>query len=132
MRKTILSLCLLTVYSVSVAQKMLTVSDAVLKQRTTLAPEKLSQLTWMGTSSSYAYIDIKDNSPVLYTADAKTNLAKPLITLTELNTLFKTKNLKEVKDFPALKWNSATICVIEKENKLVTLDLAAKSISSVA
>ena len=43
MRQLYLSLFVIAVFSIS-AQKMLTVSDAVLKQRSTLAPSKLQQI----------------------------------------------------------------------------------------
>ena len=131
MRKTILFLYMTSVCAFSYAQKMLTVSDAVLKQRNTLAPEKLNQLSWMGSTNYYAYIDMKDNISTLFTSDAKINQSKAMLTITELNALLKGKNLKETKDFPYIKWTSATVGTFEKENKLVTLDLAAKTISSV-
>jgi dipeptidyl-peptidase-4 len=130
MRKTIPILALLIVFFSLDAQKMLTVSDAVLKQRTTLAPEKLLQLSWMGSTTSYAYIDNKENIPTLFTADAKTNQPKVVMTLPEFNTLLKGKGLKEAKEFPLLKWSTANLCAFEKEGKLITVDITAKSITS--
>lgn len=121
----------MSVCAFNYAQKMLTVSDAVLKQRNTLAPEKLNQLSWMGSTNYYAYIDMKDNISTLFTSDAKLNQPKVTLTITELNALLKEKNLKDAKDFPYIKWVSAAVGTFEKENKLVTLDLTAKTISSV-
>lgn len=95
MRKTIFTLALVISLVQVNAQKMLTVSEAVLKQRTTLAPEKLSQLAWMGSTNSYAWVDNKDNTPALFSAEAKINQAKQLITLAEFNALLKGKGWKE-------------------------------------
>jgi dipeptidyl-peptidase-4 len=127
MLKTIFTLVLAGSLIQLSAQKMLTVSDAVLKQRSTLAPEKLQQLAWMGSTNSYAWVQNKDS---LFTAEVKTNQPKLLMTTAELNTLLKGKGLKEEKEFPTLKWSSASLCSFEKDGKLLSMDVLAKTITS--
>lgn len=56
MRKAILSL-LMTVAITGLAQKELTLEDAVLKQRSDLAPKLLKDLQWIGSSNTYSYRD---------------------------------------------------------------------------
>ena len=88
MRQLYLSLFVIAVFSIS-AQKMLTVSDAVLKQRSTLAPAKLQQINWIPASNNFFYVDSKDKVTNLFISDAKTGNAQTAQTILELNQILK-------------------------------------------
>ena len=55
----LLSLALCLVQAVA-QQKLLSIEDAVLKQRTTLAPERLSQLQWIPNTPIFSYVGKKN------------------------------------------------------------------------
>lgn len=122
MRKILLIATFASISIFSSAQKMLTVSDAVVKQRTTLAPDKLNQLQWVGKTNTYVYTDLKNGSPVLISGDAKTNKQKELITINDFNTLLKSHSMKEVKDFPFFRWTSEVEASFEKDGKQISFD----------
>jgi hypothetical protein len=82
---------------------MLTVSDAVLKQRNVLAPAKLQQINWIPASNSFFYVDTKDKVSNLFIGDAKTGNAKATQTIIELNQVLKSNSVDTLKDFPATK-----------------------------
>src|SRR5574343_321055 len=52
--------------------KMLTVEEAVLKQRTILGPERLAQLSWIPGSNSYAWIVKTNGRECIMRTDATT------------------------------------------------------------
>ncbi|MFM7015855.1 MAG: hypothetical protein ACKOX3_05940, partial [Bacteroidota bacterium] len=57
MRAAIIALFVF-ITTVSFAQKKnLTLDEAVLQQRTTLAPKRLAQLQWVANTDSYSYTD---------------------------------------------------------------------------
>ena len=112
------------------AQKLLTVSDAVLKQRNILAPSRLQQLAWIPNSSEYAYIDLKDGVSIIYRGNAKNNQQETLLNLNEFNEQLKSQGIKEVKDFPQLKFINKTSFSFEKENNKLTFDVNLKKITS--
>jgi dipeptidyl-peptidase-4 len=110
------------------AQKMLTVSDAVLKQRNLLAPSKLQQLSWISGTSDYVYVDTKEKVTSLNKGNVKNSKIESVLTLDELNVQLKNNDLKEVKDFPIMNFTSASQFTFEKENKTIVFDLITKTI----
>ena len=55
---------LISVGSVQAQLQKLTMEDAVLRQRTTLAPKRLLQLQWIPGSASYSFVDTKNSAEV--------------------------------------------------------------------
>ena len=88
--------------------KMLTVSDAVMKQRTTLAPERLSLLQWIPNSSLFSYIGKKNNSDVLINQDAQSLNKDTVLNMETFNAawlnLYPTE--KKMNRFPFITWIS--------------------------
>ena len=129
MRQLFLSLFVIAVFSIS-AQKMLTVSDAVLKQRSTLAPAKLQQINWIPASNNFFYVDSKDKVTNLFISDAKTGNAQTAQTILELNQILKSNAIDTIKDFPLLKFTSLNTFTFQLKDKLYTYDLTSKKLSS--
>lgn len=110
------------------AQKSLTVVDAVLKQRNVLAPARLQQLNWIANTLDYSYIDSKDNVSAIFIGNAKTNKPEQVLTLIEFNQVLQTEGMKEMKDFPALKFTSSSTFSFDKDNNNFVFDLKQKKI----
>jgi dipeptidyl-peptidase-4 len=116
----------------SMAQtQLLTMEDAIIKQKTTLAPAKLAQLMWVKGTSDFSYVDKKDSTAVLILGTAENNKEplKTLLTLKELNDALGQSNLKSVKIFPQIQWKNSSQFTFETEKKLVAYNLKSKLIT---
>ena len=45
--------------------KLLTIEDAISKQKTTLAPARLKQLQWIKDADQFSFLDKKENQDIL-------------------------------------------------------------------
>ena len=70
---------------VSAQQKLLTVEDAVMKQRTTLGPARLAGLAWVPQSNKFTYIGKKDGKDCVVMQDAITLNRDTVLTLAKYN-----------------------------------------------
>ncbi len=88
--------------------KLLSVSDAVLKQRTTLAPERLSLLQWIPGTSTFSYIGKRNNSDVLINQDVKTGQRDTVLTMDIFNAAWINLYPKEksMNRFPFITWTN--------------------------
>ncbi len=133
MKKLINSFIIIGAFiQISFAQtKQLTMEDAIIKQKTSLAPAKLKQLMWVKGTNTYSYIDTKDSTDVLILGNAESD-KKPLITiatLTELNAELGRLKFKSLKTFPQIQWKNLNQFTFETEKSLFVFDLKSKAIS---
>ncbi len=110
MKKHLLIICsLVWMIQVSVAQsKLLTMEEAIIKQKTSLAPAKLKQLMWLKGSDTYSYIDTKDSVDALLIGTPDSKERKTLATTTELNVWLAKLGMSSCKVFPDMKWMNET------------------------
>lgn len=121
----ILCLSLNTVFAQT---KLLTIEDAITKQKTTLAPAKLKYLQWIKGSDLFSYIDKKENSEYLIIQAATEKKTQSQIALADLNTALTTINEKSQAEFPAIKWKNKNQFSFEADNKVLVYDLNKKQI----
>jgi dipeptidyl-peptidase-4 len=127
MKKLILFLVAIT--QVAIAQtKLLTMEEAVVLQRTSLAPAKLKQLMWMKNSNNYSFIDKKNNEDVLVIAAAESAKQTDALTLTQFNAALSAVSLSAVKGFPLMAWTADKQFTFELEKKYITCDIDSKKI----
>ncbi len=103
-----MSLCLC--FTLTQAQtKFLTIDDAILKGRTTLAPERLSQLALVPGTTDYAYVGKKDGKEILIRAKAGSGKKDSLLTPDKiLNSLLKLDSkVEKFGRFPFITWKSS-------------------------
>jgi dipeptidyl-peptidase 4 len=99
---------LLLILSISVSisllaqNKLLTIQDAVLKGRTTLAPKRLASLSFVKGSDKFYYID----NNVMKIGDNTTGKTSDFVSLTELNSILKTYKKDTLKAIVPLEWKS--------------------------
>jgi dipeptidyl-peptidase-4 len=91
-------------------QKMLTVEDAVMKQRSTLGPARLIGLAWVPQSSKYTYIAKKDGKDCVVMQDAATLKRDTVLTVDQFNDIRGRAEvkLKPVERLPMLSWVNET------------------------
>ncbi len=81
-------------------QKKLTMQEAVLGLRTTLAPENLKQLAWIPGQNAYTSVAANKSGEVLMSTIVPSLKTDTLLTLAGLNQQIK----DTLKSFPALTW----------------------------
>ncbi|MEI6507606.1 MAG: DPP IV N-terminal domain-containing protein [Bacteroidota bacterium] len=87
-------------------QKMLTVEDAVLKQRSTLGPDKLNQLSWIPGTNVFAWIVKINGKEVILREDAKTLKIDTVLGIDKFKESLHSANpdAAYVEKFPAITW----------------------------
>ena len=133
MRKSIfINFLIFTSTQITIAQtKLLTMDDAIIKQKTSLAPAKLKQLMWIKGTNTFSYVDTKDSTDLLMLGNAESN-KQPLqtaTTLVQVNEGLKNLNFNPLKTFPEIQWENANQFTFETEKKLLAYDLKSKTIS---
>lgn len=103
--------------------------EALVLQKTTLAPAKLKQLMWIKGANSFSYINNNGKEEVLVSGNPDNDKLLDLVSLSELNTAMATADIKAAKAFPAIQWKTATQFTFESEKKLLSYDLNTKKIS---
>ena len=111
--------------------KLLSMEDAILRQRTTLAPAKLQQLMWVKGSGNFSYVDTNDNSDILIIGQAESHKQARKIgaTLSQINDALEHEHFAALKTFPEIQWKSASQFTFEGQQKLFAFDINSKSIS---
>lgn len=86
-------------------EKLLTMEEAVVKQRGALAPSKLTQLMWVKNTDSYSYIKTGEEQE-LFICNASDGKVTNSISLTLLNDELKKLDYTTSKNFPTIKWKT--------------------------
>ncbi|MDP1745370.1 MAG: DPP IV N-terminal domain-containing protein, partial [Bacteroidota bacterium] len=124
-----ISLIIFAFTQITIAQtKLLTMDDAIIKQKTTLAPAKLKQLMWVKGENSYSYVDTKDSIDILILGKAE-SANKPLksaVSLVEINNALGDLRFKSLKTFPQIQWKTSDVFTFEAEKNLFGYDLRSK------
>jgi dipeptidyl-peptidase-4 len=110
-------LCLLLLLispSLMAQKKMLSMEDAVVKARTSLAPQNLKQLMWIKNTTDYSYIGSDNN---LYRGSAEKDKAQILLPLTELNAALKLRKEDTLTSFPAMEWEDVNSFTFKASKK---------------
>lgn len=124
-------ICVLLNLSAFSQSNLLSMEDAILKQRTTLAPAKLQQLMWLKGDNSFSYVDTNDNTDILIIGQAENKKQSRKIgaNLWQVNDALKQLNIKPLKSFPAMQWKNATQFTFEADKKLLAFDIHTKTVS---
>ena len=129
MKKLILLFIALT--QISIAQnKMLTMEEAIIKQKNTLNPSNLKQLMWMKSTNKYSYIKTNNDVEVLVIGEAEGGKLKEGITLTQLNAAITENKLREVKNFPAIVWENEKEFSFSNSKQRVAFNIESKKIKT--
>jgi hypothetical protein len=90
----------------SAQTKLLTMEEAVVKQRSTLAPAKLKQLMWVKGSDNYSFVTTNETQEVLVTSGTKNNSLTTIVSLSKLNEALTEAGQKTIKSFPSIQWKN--------------------------
>jgi dipeptidyl-peptidase 4 len=105
MKRTIaLVVMILSISFIHGQNKMLSMEDAMLKARTTLAPENLQQLQFYGTTNDYVYLKKINGNDAWIRGNNKMRSDTLFMSLIGLNTRLKTAGLDTVMAMPSIKF----------------------------
>jgi dipeptidyl-peptidase-4 len=105
MKKILLAFLLFNSCSFIYSQnKMLSMEDAMLKARTTLAPQNLTQLQFYGNTNDYIYLKKINEKDTWFKGNDKRTPDSVFLTLDVLNNKLKQSGLDTVKTMPAIKF----------------------------
>lgn len=104
MKKTLLltSLALSTI--VFAQDKLLTIQEAVLKGRTSLAPKRLQALSFIKGSNKFSYID----NNIVKVGDNATGKSTDVLTLKDLNAALKSNSKDTLAALTVITWKNAS------------------------
>ena len=129
MKKTFFtSVILAFITSFCIAQeKQLSMEDAFLNVRTSLAPQTLQQIQWIKGTNKLSYLDTKSGKQVLISKHAEDSKETTLVDLAGLNTSLRTEGTGvELRNFPSIEWLSDSKFRFMQQGKELTYDIKSK------
>ena len=107
MKKYIAAIIVLLISNFSIAQqKMLSMEDAMLNARTTLAPETLKQLQFIKGTNDYVYLKKTSGTDSWVKGNFKSNEESVYLTLAQFNQRLRTATIDTVAAMPAIQFSS--------------------------
>ena len=98
-------LFLFFVYSINAQENKLTMEDAMVKNRTTLATPNLRQLQFVYGTEDYVYLDKKDGKDVWMRGSFKVPSDQVFLSLDDLNAKLKAGGAEPISTMPAIQFN---------------------------
>jgi dipeptidyl-peptidase-4 len=88
--------------SITSQNKLLTIQDAVLKGRTTLAPKRLQNLSFIPGSDKFSYVD----NTTVKVGDNNSGKVSDFVTMNDINKLLKAEKKDSLKQIIILEWKN--------------------------
>jgi dipeptidyl-peptidase-4 len=108
--------------------KNLTIEDAVLNIKTSLAPKKLSSLQWIKGADAYSYVD---SSRILKIDGVVSKDFKKSVNVALLNQKFKLLSMDTLASFPAVAWENKSAFSFQFAKKLWLYNISLDSLKIV-
>jgi dipeptidyl-peptidase-4 len=127
--KKLLLLCFIALTFFSNAQnKLLTLEDALVNNRTTLAPANLRQIQFIFNTSSYVYLGQQDGKDAWMKGDFASKSDQPFLTLTQLNHKLRSAGFDTVTAMPPIQFNQSAEWIMTINGNKVALDPIANKL----
>lgn len=124
--KPLLILTGLAISSLALAQnKQLTIQEAVLKGRTSLAPERLQALGFVNGKNQFSYI----NNNTLLIGDNSNGKTAKVLTTRDLNAILKTQNKDTLAALTSVSWKDADNIYFNTKQGEFIYNISKKSIT---
>ncbi|MFI5221841.1 MAG: DPP IV N-terminal domain-containing protein [Bacteroidia bacterium] len=129
----ILILATLLPFSSWAQNKQLTVEEAVLKGRTSLAPERLSQVSWIPGTNTFTWIAKQKGKEFLMKEDARTLKTDTVISLDEFKEILFSANtdVPRAEKFPAFTWIDSKTFRLNSGNVYYNFHVDTKIINAI-
>ena len=110
--------CTLSIVAGYAQGKMLTMNEAMLQARTSLAPENLRQLQFIKGSNAYVYLKKLNGSDVWMTGSYLAKEEKQLLGLSTLNASLRQAGIDTATSMPAIQFSQLAWVMTHKGQKL--------------
>jgi dipeptidyl-peptidase-4 len=127
MKKSIIFFTFLFTLPAFAQTKLLTIEDAISKQRNSLAPAKLKQLQWVKGADLFSFLDKSGESLMVQGVADKAPQSQ--VSLTELNDALVNAGMKPLQKFPWINWENKDQFSFETEKKTVQYVVYSKRIA---
>ena len=125
MKKHILIIGALIIGGTAIAQdKLLTIQEAVLKGRTSLAPKRLQALSFIPAHDQFSYVD----NNTVFIGDKKSGNTVPLITLQDLNSKLKASSKDTLAAIGGLTWKNLSQFYFSNKKGELIYDIDKKAV----
>lgn len=131
MKKIILFFLLIFSLSAIAQNKMLSMEDAMVKNRTVFAPENLRQLQFMYGSSDYVYLKKVNNEEVWMKSNFASKTDSAFLNLAQLNEKLKKAGLDELKAMPGIQFNRSAGWVMTVAGNKIALDPVTGQVNTI-
>lgn len=121
-------LLLISGFAVHAQLKKLSLSDAVLKQRTALAPKRLNQIQWISGTSDFSFTDTIAGRDLLMKGNAVAEGRMELLALSDINSLLKANNADSLSRWPAIKWQNSDTFSFDSGKKRWLFSFSGRSL----
>ncbi len=108
-------------FSLAAQNKLLTMEDALVRNRTTLAPENLQQLQFVYGTEDYVYLE-KINDKDVWVKGGFKKTEQPFLSLDDLNQKLKTAGADTVTSIPAIDFNKGKEWILTVNGSKIALD----------
>lgn len=122
MKKIIFLLAILISVSTFAQNKMLTMEDAMVKNRTALAAENLRQLQFLHGSDDYVYLKKTTEGDAWVKGSFISKEETIFLTLAQLNEKLKAAGYAELKAMPAIQFNKSANWILKAGGNKISLD----------
>lgn len=121
MKKIFCSLFIVAAIAATAQNKMLSMEDAMLKARTTLAPENLKQLQFVYGTGDYAYLKKNAGNEFWVKGNAISGDA-PFLTLDQLKEKLRSTGYGDLKAMPAIQFNRSAGWIFTANGNKISFD----------
>lgn len=108
-------------YSLPAQNKLLTMEDAMVRNRTELAPENLRQLQFVFGTDDYVYLKKIDDNDVWVRGGLKTT-EQPFLSLADLNQKLRIAGVDTVASMPAIQFDKGKEWIFTVNSTKIALD----------
>ena len=130
MKKIIFILLATVSLQLSAQNKLLTLEDAMVKNRTTLAAENLKQLQFVYGTNDYVYLKKTDGKDGWVKGNLK-SAETSFLTLEQLNDKLKTSGYGELKTMPAIQFSKSPDWIFTVEGNKIALNPATNQVNTI-
>ncbi len=132
MKNILLFLLMITFCGTLFSQnKLLTIEDALVKNRTTLAAENLKQLQFIYGTDDFVYLKKEGNGEYWVKNNFQSKQEQTFLTLTNLNEQLRSSSLDTFTSMPEIRFNKSNNWLIVNNGVKISLDPLTKKAVSV-
>jgi dipeptidyl-peptidase-4 len=129
MKKSLLISCFILISFFSIAQnKLLSIEDALVKNKTTLAPANLKQLQFIYNTDDYVYLGKADSKDIWMKGNVQGIQEQPFLSLQQLNQKLKVAGTDTVTMMPDIKFNQSPDWVMTINGNKIALNPVSNKI----